>query len=101
VRDPSEPDNALRHMKMRGIGHDSGVYAMLFVLQLSVAFLGVVFLYALRIDRYFRPDFRTAKPQPGGAGVLRTVDERPALRYRVKPIIRDAEEFIPEAPLRN
>jgi hypothetical protein len=74
---------------------------MLFVLQLSVVFLGVVLLYALRIDRYFRPDFRTANPHPVGAGILHAVDERPARRYRVKPIIRDAEEFVPEAPLRN
>jgi hypothetical protein len=70
---------------------------MLLVLQLSVVFLGVVLLYALRIDRYFRP----AKPQVEGAGVLRAADERPARRYRVRPIIRDAEEFVPEAPLRN
>ena len=77
------------------------MHELLLVLQLSVVFLGVVLLYALRIDRTLRPALRTAKPHPDGAGILRAADERPMRRYRVKPIIRDAEMFVPEAPLRN
>ena len=74
---------------------------MLFVMQLAVAFLAVVLLYALRIDRYFRTALRATKPDPAGGRVLRVAEVRPVRTYRVRPIIRDAVEFIPEAPIRN